>query len=214
MPCCVSEACSRYILTMCGCDGMKKEIVAVTNRKLCSGDFLQQLQRLANSGVAAVILREKDLSEEQYLQLAWQCRQALVPYGIPLVPNQHIAVSRTLQLKQIQLSFPLFAEAYNTLSEFERIWVSVHNMAEALQAEQWGAGAIIVGHIFVTDCKKDLAPQGLEFLQQICEAVSIPVYAIGGIHAQTYPLVLQSNATGVCVMSQSMTQEKFFWQTG
>lgn len=60
MPCCVSEACSRYILTMCGCDGMKKEIVAVTNRKLCSGDFLQQLQRLANSGVAAVILQEKE----------------------------------------------------------------------------------------------------------------------------------------------------------
>lgn len=193
---------------------MEMDIVAVTNRKLCSGNFLQQVQRLARSGVSAIILREKDLSEDAYLQLARQCQQAVESYGVPLIPNPYVAAARALQLKQIQVSFPLFADNYKSFTDFERVWVSVHSREEAWQAEQWGAGALIAGHIFATVCKKDVAPRGLEFLQQICENVSIPVYAIGGINAKTYPLLQQSGVAGACVMSQSMTQENFFWQIG
>ena len=170
---------------------METEVIAVTNRKLCNGDFLQHVRRLARSGVSAVILREKDLSEDAYLQLARQCQQAVESYGVPLIPNQYVAVARALQLKQIQVSFPLFADNYKSFTDFERVWVSVHSREEAWQAEQWGAGALIAGHIFATACKKDVAPRGLEFLQQICENVSIPVYAIGGINAKTYPLLQQ-----------------------
>lgn len=191
---------------------MKKEIVAVTDRALCSGDFLQQLQRLATSGVSAIILREKDLSEVQYLQLARQCQQSLAGYPVPLVINQQIAVARTLQCRQLQLSFSLFVDYHSTLTDFEQVWVSIHSITEALQAEQLGADRLIAGHIFATDCKKDLEPRGLDFLQQVCQTVSLPVYAIGGVNAQTFPLLLQSKATGVCVRSQSMTQGNFFWQ--
>ena len=191
---------------------MEKRIVAGTYRKLWSGDFLQQRQRLARSGVSAFILREKVLSQQAYLQLAWQCWQALESYGVPLIPNQYVAVARALQLRQIQVSFPLFSDTYKAYTDFERVWVSVHSREEARQAEQWGAGALIAGHIFATACKKDAAPRGLKFLQQICETVSIPVYAIGGIHGETYPLLQQSGAAGACVMSQSMKQENFFWQ--
>ena len=190
---------------------MEMDIVAVTNRKLCNDNFLQQVQRLARSGVSAIILREKDLSEDAYLQLARQCQQAVESYGVLLIPNQYVAVARALQLKQIQVSFPIFADNYKSFTDFERVWV-VHSREEALQAEQWGAGALIAGHIFATACKKDVAPRGLEFLQQICENVFIPVYAIGGINAKTYPLLQQSGVAGACVMSQSMKQENFFWQ--
>jgi thiamine-phosphate pyrophosphorylase len=84
---------------------------------------------------------------------------------------------------------------------------------ESVQAAQWGAHGLIAGHIFATDCKKGVPPRGLDFLQQVCNAVTLPVYAIGGISVKTYPLVQQSNAAGVCVMSQAMEQENFFWKT-
>ncbi len=162
---------------------MEKEIVAVTDRVLCSSDFLQQLQRLAASGVSAIILREKELAEAQYLQLARQCQQSLADYPVPLVINQQIAVARMLQCRQLQLSFSQFTDCHRSLADFEQVWVSVHSAAEALQAEQLGVDRLIAGHIFDTDCKKGLAPRGLDFLQQICQAVSIPVYAIGGVNA-------------------------------
>ena len=191
-----------------------KNTIAVTNRHLCTCPLTEQLKKVCSVHPRAIILREKDLSEDAYLQLARQCQQAVESYGVPLIPNQYVAVARALQLKQIQVSFPLFADNYKSFTDFERVWVSVHSREEAWQAEQWGAGALIAGHIFATACKKDVAPRGLEFLQQICENVSIPVYAIGGINAKTYPLLQQSGVAGACVMSQSMTQENFFWQIG
>ena len=75
-----------------------------------------------------------------------------------------------------------------------------------------GAHGLIAGHIFITDCKKGAAPRGLAFLQQICDAVNIPVYAIGGINAQTYPELQASSAAGACVMSYAMKQGSFFWE--
>lgn len=190
---------------------MNGNLVAVTDRRLCS-DLLQQLQRLAQSGVKAVILREKDLQEEAYLQLAYQCREILQPFAVPLVINQQLAVARALGIEQVQLSFPLFADCHAVCKDFAQVWVSVHSKAEALQAAQWGADILIAGHVFATACKPDLAPRGVEFLQQICRAVEIPVYAIGGINSDTYPLLAQSGAAGACVRSQAMRQDKFFWQ--
>lgn len=187
------------------------ELVAVTNRALCAGEFQNQLRKLASSGVAAIILREKDLSAEDYEALAYQCRQTLGGTGVPLVVNMHVEAARNLQLKQIQLSYPLFAEQHHTLQDFDCVWVSVHSVAEAVQAQQWGAHRLIAGHIFVTDCKKGLEPRGLQFLQEVCHSVSVPVYAIGGINGETLPLLQQTDAAGACIMSQSM-QPQLFWE--
>ena len=113
-------------------------------------------------------------------------------------------------IREIQLSFPFFVQQREQLQDFARVLVSVHTVEEAIQAVQWGAQGILAGHIFATDCKKGIPPRGLEFLEQICAAVVIPVYAIGGITAQTFPLIQLSQAAGACVMSQAM-QGKFFW---
>lgn len=188
---------------------LQKEIIAVTNRALCSGDFLQQVKRLAESGVAAIILREKDLSAEAYLELAKQCQQSLQGSEVAFLLNRPDAAQQ-LGIRELQLSFPVFAQQREQLQDFLRVLVSVHTVEEAVQAASWGAAGLIAGHIFTTDCKKGVPPRGLEFLEQICTAVDIPVYAIGGITAQTFPLIQQSNAVGACVMSQAM-QDEFFW---
>jgi thiamine-phosphate diphosphorylase len=79
---------------------------------------------------------------------------------------------------------------------------SVHDLAGAKAAEQSGADLLIFGHIFKTASKPNVAPRGLEALKAITEQVQIPVFAIGGITAQTARQCLENGAFGVAVMSE------------
>ena len=65
---------------------------------------------------------------------------------------------------------------------------------------------LIAGHIYTTQCKAGLAPRGLGFLQAVCNAISLPVYAIGGIGfaAEQHAELLANGARGACVMSAYM----------
>ena len=67
-----------------------------------------------------------------------------------------------------------------------------------------GADYLTAGHIFPTDCKKGLAPRGIDFLQNICQTVQVPVFGIGGIHPGNIEQVLDAGASGVCMMSEMM----------
>ena len=82
---------------------------------------------------------------------------------------------------------------------------SCHSVAEAVEAERLGCTYITAGHIFDTDCKKGVPGRGLSFLQEVCETVRIPVYAIGGVTHENFPEVKRVGAAGVCVMSGLMT---------
>lgn len=186
------------------------KLLAVTNRNLCQSDFLKQIEKLAVSGVAGIILREKDLSQADYLQLARQCQSRLQATGTPLIIHQYVNIARQLGVNAVQLPFPVFEQQWQFIKDFEQVLVSVHTLPEAIQAEQWGAQSLIAGHIFPTECKRGMTPRGLAFLQQVCSAVQIPVYAIGGISAETIASVEKSQARGACVMSQAM-KENFFW---
>ena len=83
---------------------------------------------------------------------------------------------------------------------------TIHSVSEAVEAEKLGVSYLTAGHIYVTDCKKGLPPRGLPFLQNVCQAVQIPVYGIGGIkidEAQLHELK-NAGAAGGCVMSGMM----------
>ena len=75
-----------------------------------------------------------------------------------------------------------------------------------MEAEQLGAAYVTAGHIFTTDCKKGLPPRGLDFLKNICDAVTIPVYGIGGIKfdPQQWNSLKKQGACGGCIMSGMM----------
>ena len=80
-----------------------------------------------------------------------------------------------------------------------------YNEPAARAAEKLGCTYITAGHGFATDCKKGLAPRGLDFLQAVCRAVDLPVWAIGGITPENFPSVRAAGARGGCVMSGLMT---------
>lgn len=94
-----------------------------------------------------------------------------------------------------------FREKY---PHIQRIGTSVHSVDDAIFAESHGADYITAGHIFTTDCKKGLPGRGIDWLKSICHAVSIPVYAIGGISDANVSMLSDCNIAGYCMMSASM----------
>ena len=93
------------------------------------------------------------------------------------------------------------------LQLFDQIGASVHSVEEATEAVTLGATYLIAGHIFSTDSKKGVPPRGLSFLKQVCDAVPIPVFAIGGITRNDVNAIKAAGAKGVCIMSEAMTCE-------
>ena len=179
--------------------------VCVTARKL-SSNFLDTIEKLAKSKVQFIILREKDLNENEYFELAKNVNEICKNHNKTLVIHKYFECAKKLGIKNIHLPFSDFADFENDGS-FENIGTSVHSVKDAVFAESHGASYITAGHIFTTDCKKGFKPRGVEFLKYVCQSVKIPVYAIGGINENTVQKLAEAeskNFCGVCVMSGFM----------
>ena len=182
--------------------------VFVTNRHL-TDHFLEQLQKVVQSGVSAVILREKDLSEEDYKTLACDVIKICQAEGVPLFLHTYTEAAKQLNCKRIHLPLSRFLEMDESDKKgFCEIGVSIHSVEEAVKAQQAGASYVTAGHIFPTDCKKGLEPRGLSFLQEVCRSVTIPVYAIGGITKKNAASCISAGAAGICLMSSLMKAER------
>lgn len=183
--------------------------IAVTNRHLCEGDFLERIAEIAEGDVyTAVLLREKDLDLEKYMKLAEQVIAICERYGKKCILNNFPEAA--LQLQHPYLHLPLSRweqwEKKELLRDaMEEIGTSVHSLEQAEQAMELGADYVTAGHIFATDCKRGLEPRGFQFLEEICRAVSVPVYGIGGIKRENENRVTEHGACGVCIMSGCMT---------
>lgn len=185
-------------------------LIAVTDSASCPRPLPKQSERLAKLTELrpqAVILRAKALDKAAYRTLALEVQQSCEAAGIPLILHSDWQLARELGVKRLHLPLALLRQlAACERTHFTWLSASVHSVGEAQEAQALGATVLIAGHIYTTQCKAGLAPRGLGFLQAVCNAVSLPVYAIGGIvfdaaqHAE-----LQANgARGACVMSAYM----------
>ena len=181
------------------------DIICVTNRKLCRTDFLSKIEEIAKTGVSGIILREKDLSGEEYKKLAQKVMKICKKYNTLCILHSFYEVAIQLESDAVHLPLPLLRKMTDEQkSNFRILGASCHSVEDALEAERLGCTYIIAGHIFATDCKKGVEPRGPEFLKDICESVSIPVYAIGGINASNIESVKNAGAKGGCIMSGFM----------
>lgn len=179
--------------------------ICVTNRKLVSGDFLEQIRCVLEQKPYALILREKDLNEANYEKLLWQVKKLCDPCDTILVAHSFPVAARRVGVDSLHMPLAAFEEmSEDEKRQFRRIGVSTHSVEDAVLAMQKGADYITAGHIFATDCKKGVPPRGLSFLREVCNAVTIPVYAIGGIHEQNMEACAAHGAAGVCMMSEYM----------
>lgn len=182
-------------------------VVSVTAKPLCKDDFLQKIQKISDSDTRYIILREKYLSEQEYYSLAKEVLS--VCDKEKLIIHNFIGTAESLGIKKIHLPFSAFKEL-NGRRNFDIVGTSVHSVDDAAFARENGADYITAGNIFETDCKKGLKGKGMNFLRNVCDSVNIPVYAIGGINADTakeLKSVNRKNFAGVCVMSLFMQSE-------
>lgn len=178
-------------------------IIAVTNRKLARHSFLEQIQRVIQEKPDGIILREKDLAEQQYKELAEVVMKLCENASIPCILHNYWKVAIELGADSIHLPLTVLLNGI-PVEKFKQIGASVHSIEEAKLAEQAGATYLIAGHIFATDCKKGIPPRGIEFFQNLCGQVSVPVFGIGGMTLEKEEIIMRANGAGICMMSEFM----------
>ena len=188
-------------------------LLAVTNRHLSVHPYPEQITRICQTHPKGLILREKDLPDEEYEKLAKNILVLCEREGVLCFLHSRIDMARKLKCEQIHLSVP----ALQSLSEQERsalredfreLSISCHSMEDVEIAMAGGATQIILGTIFETECKKGVLGKGVEFVREICQKCPLPVYAIGGMNLQRLPLVIDAEAAGCCMMSGFMQTTK------
>lgn len=192
-------------MIMCMYKNKPISFVAITNRHLVTGDYLEQIRTVAKQKPESIVVREKDLPAHEYRSLAQEVMNIGQEFGVPVFLHSYVQVAISLHAPNIHL--PFFVLQSMTGEEkkaFEQIGVSVHSVEEAQEAQRLGATRLIAGHVFETSCKQGLAPRGLEFLERVCESVHIPVFAIGGITSHNAEKCMEAGAKGVCMMSEFM----------
>lgn len=200
----------------------KIKLNIISNRKLCENENLEkQIEKifsayqrkiiLENFEIVSLTLREKDLYKNEYLKLVEKIYPICQKYRIDLILHQNydLVLEDKYNIEGIHLSYNTFKSLNKNIREelikkYKKIGVSIHSINEAKEVEMLGANYVVAGHIFKTDCKKDLEPRGLEFIQELSSALIIPIFAIGGINQENFHLVINSGAFGVCMMSSLM----------
>lgn len=200
----------------------KIKLNIISNRKLCENENLEkQIEKifsayqrkiiLENFEIVALTLREKDLYKNEYLKLVEKIYPICQKYRIDLILHQNydLRLDNKYNIKGLHLSYNTFKSLNKNIREelikkYKKIGVSIHSIDEAKEVENLGANYVVAGHIFKTDCKKDLEPRGLKFIQELSLILTIPIFAIGGINQENSHLVINSGAFGVCMMSSLM----------
>ena len=200
----------------------KIKLNVISNRKLCENENLEkQIEKifsayekkiiLKNFEIVALTLREKDLDKNGYLNLVEKIYPICKKHKINLILHQNydLNLDDKYMIEGLHLSYEIFKSLNKNIREglikkYKRIGVSIHSLDEAKEAESLGATYVVAGHIFETDCKKDLKPRGLKFVEDLSSVLIIPIFAIGGIDEKNSQSVIDSGAFSVCMMSSLM----------
>lgn len=178
-------------------------------------ELLPVVTQAAKGGADYIQLRYKSAAASDLYSLG----QSILPYirqeHAGLLINDRVDVAQALGANGVHLaakSLPVQA-VRPMVGDNMLIGCSVHSVEEAIQAEKQGASYVTYGHIFTTHSKPGLPPRGVDALQHVVNAVSIPVLAIGGITLETIDQVLKTGVAGIAVIGAVMSQDNPFQAT-
>lgn len=179
------------------CDKKTMLLYAVTDRAWVGKQSLyEQVESALKGGVTCVQLREKELAEEDFLKEALEISALCKEYDVPFFINDNVEIAIKCQADGIHVGQEDMeaSQVRKKVGEDMMIGVSVHSVEEALEAVKKGADCLGVGAIFSTSTKKDVDLLPKESLKDICQAVNVPVVAIGGIGKSN---IIDLSGTGV-----------------
>ena len=186
------------------CDKNDLLLYAVTDRHWLDKRSLKEVVKESlDGGVTFVQLREKTLEDDKFLEEAKELKQLCKEYNVPFVINDNVDIAIAMDADGVHVG-QSDMEAGNVrekLGPDKIIGVSAQTVEQAVLAEQRGADYLGVGAVFPTGSKDDAVEVSHETLKAICEAVSIPVIAIGGISVGNVKELAGSGIVGIAVIS-------------
>lgn len=186
------------------CDKKDLLLYAVTDRSWAKTQTLyQQVEQAILGGATFVQLREKELDEDAFIKEAVEIKELCKKHSIPFVINDNVEIARMTEADGVHVGQGDMeaGDVRATLGEDKILGVSAQTVAQALEAQRQGADYLGVGAVFQTDSKDDAGRVSLETLKQICQAVKIPVIAIGGIGRHNVTELQGSGICGIAVIS-------------
>ncbi len=184
-------------------------LYAVTDRSWLGEETLySQVEKSLKGGATFMQLREKDLDEERFYQEAVELKELCARYHVPFVINDNVDIALRMDADGVHVgqSDMEAGDVRAKLGPDKIIGVSCKTVEEALRAQAHGADYLGVGAVFPTGTKADASEVSFETLRKICQAVEIPVVAIGGVNAQNTPRLKDSGIVGIAVVSAIFAQ--------
>lgn len=185
---------------------LKKDLLlyAVTDRSWLGEETLyEQVEKALKGGATFIQLREKELDEEHFLEEAIALKELCHKYHVPFVINDNVKIAKEMDADGVHVgqSDMEADDVRKILGEDKILGVSAQTVEQAVLAEKMGADYLGVGAVFSTSTKKDASAISKERVKAICEAVHIPVIAIGGITADNILTLKGSGICGIAVVS-------------
>lgn len=182
----------------------------VTNRYQDSLEsFLKKVEMACRSGVTIVQLREKNLTTNQYYQLAKQVKEITDAYQVPLIIDDRLDVCLAVDAAGLHIGddeLPV-SVARQVLGPEKILGVTAKTVKRALEAEEGGADYLGTGAIFPTTTKENAPITLISTLRTICQRVAIPVVAIGGLTSENIDQLIGTGIAGVAVVRDLMQAE-------
>lgn len=173
-------------------------LYAVTDRSWVKEQtFYEQVESALKGGVTCVQLREKDLPEEDFLEEALAIRALCHDYGVPFLINDNVELAIRCGADGVHVGQKDMEAGHvrSLVGDEMMIGVSAQTVEQAVRAQEAGADYLGVGAVFSTSTKADAMDVSYETLRKICESVSIPVVAIGGINQNN---MMELSGSGIC----------------
>ena len=182
----------------------------VTNRYQDSLEsFLKKVETACRSGVTIVQLREKNLTTNQYYQLAKEVKEITDAYQVPLIIDDRLDVCLAVDAAGLHIGddeLPV-SVARQVLGPEKILGVTAKTVERALEAEESGADYLGTGAIFPTTTKENAPITLISTLKTICQRVAIPVVAIGGLTSENIDQLIDTGIAGVAVVRDLMQAE-------
>ena len=171
--------------------------------------FLEKVETACRSGVTIVQLREKNLTTNQYYQLAKQVKEITDAYQVPLIIDDRLDVCLAVDAAGLHIGddeLPV-SVARKVLGPEKILGVTAKTVKRALEAEEGGADYLGTGAIFPTTTKENAPITLISTLKTICQKVAIPVVAIGGLTSENIDQLAETDIAGVAVVRDLMQAE-------
>ena len=186
------------------CDKKDLLLYAVTDRAWLGDKTLAwQVEESLKGGATMIQLREKHLDEDTFQAEALELQALCRRYGVPFLINDDVELAVAVNADGVHVGQHDMeaGQVREKIGPDKILGVSAQTVEQALRAQAAGADYLGVGAVFPTGTKDDADAVSYDTLKAICEAVDIPVVAIGGIGVHNVQALAGSGICGIAVVS-------------